>query len=320
MNTQWSLSQASTHAGSVDTLFFVLIAMSAIVIIGVVSTLIYFVLKYRRGKDADRTNPAETHHKLELTWTLIPLVLSLGVFVWAGRLFFQVYDVPPNSMEIFVIGKQWMWKFQHPDTGQIEINELHVPAGRPIKLTMTSEDVIHSLYVPAFRIKQDLLPGRYTTVWFQATETGSYHLFCAEYCGTDHAGMTGQVIVMPEADYVAWAGGGGAADGGQPVSAAQAGERIFTQSGCIGCHKLDGTQGVGPSLVGAFGKEVKLVSGETVTADEAYMRRSILEPATQVVEGYQPIMPPYQGQLNEDQVLQLIAYLKSLTEGQGGNQ
>lgn len=321
MNTQWSLDQASTHAGSVDTLFLVLVAMSAVVIIGVVSALFYFVLKYRRGQDADRTNPVETHHKLELTWTIIPLVLSLGVFVWAGRLYFQIYDVPQDAMEIYVVGKQWMWKFQHPDTGIIEVNDLHVPMGRAVKLTMTSEDVIHSLFIPAFRVKTDVLPGRYTSIWFEATEAGSFHLFCAEYCGTDHAGMGGQVIVMPEAEYTAWAAGGGATQtGGQPVSAAQAGGQIFTQTGCGACHKLDGTQGIGPSLVNLFGKEVKLASGETVTADEAYLRNSILEPATQVVEGYQPVMPPYAGQLNEDQILQLIAYIKSLTQEQGGTQ
>jgi len=319
VNTQWTLDQATAHAGRVDTLFLFLVAVSALVILGITTAVTFFILKYRRGKDADRTNPVETHHKLELTWTILPLIAFLGVFLWAGRLYFQMYDVPSDAMEIYVIGKQWMWKFQHPDSGQIEVNDLHVPVNRPIKLTMTSEDVIHSMYVPAFRIKTDVLPGRYTTVWFEATETGSYHLFCAEYCGTDHAGMTGQVIVMPEEEYLAWASGGGTT-GGQPLSAAQAGEQLFNRTGCIACHKLDGTAAVGPALAGIFGQEVRLTSGETVTRDEAYLRKSILEPATQVVEGYQPVMPPYQGQLTEDQVLQLIAYIKGLSAEQGGAQ
>ena len=231
MNTQWTLDPATAHAGRVDTLFLFLVAVSALVILGITTAVTFFILKYRRGKDADRTNPVETHHKLELTWTILPLIAFLGVFLWAGRLYFQMYDVPSDAMEIYVIGKQWMWKFQHPDSGQIEVNDLHVPVNRPIKLTMTSEDVIHSMYVPAFRIKTDVLPGRYTTVWFEATETGSYHLFCAEYCGTDHAGMTGQVIVMPEEEYLAWASGGGTT-GGQPLRA-QAGEQLFNRTGCI---------------------------------------------------------------------------------------
>lgn len=318
MNTQWTLDQATPHAGRVDALFLFLVAISVLVSLGVVTMVTFFILKYRRGKEADRTNPVETHHKLELTWTIIPLIIFLGMFVWAGRLYFQMYDVPADAMEIYVIGKQWMWKFQHPDTGQLEVNDLHVPVNRPIKLTMTSEDVIHSLYVPAFRIKTDVVPGRYTTVWFEASETGNYHLFCAEYCGTSHSGMIGQVIVMPEDEYLAWAGG--SPTGSQPASAAQAGEQLFSKVGCIACHKLDGTPGVGPSLAGVFGRPVKLTNGETVTADEAYLRQSILEPATQVVEGYQPVMPPYQGQLTEDQVLQLIAYIKSLGAEQGGTQ
>jgi cytochrome c oxidase subunit II len=323
MNIQWSIDQASTHAGPVDTLFLFMLALSALIALGVMAFVIFFVVKYRRGRDADRTNPIETHHKLELTWTIVPLLISLGVFVWAGRLYFQMYDVPADAMEVYVIGKQWMWKFQHPETGQVEINTLHVPVNRPVKLTMTSEDVIHSFFVPAFRIKTDALPGRYTTLWFTATEPGSYHLFCAEYCGTDHAGMIGQVIVLPEEEFQAWAGAAPVAGSGTQ-GAVQAGEQLFNSSGCIGCHRTDGT-GVGPSLVGIFGAEVQLSTGETVVRDEAYLRTSILRPAEQLVQGYQPVMPTYEGQLGEDQLLQLIAYIESLGETpgasqQGGNQ
>lgn len=323
MNTQWSLQQASSKAGPVDTLFFFMLILSTVIALGVMAFVLYFVVKYRRGKDADRTNPIETHHKLELTWTILPLIISLGVFVWAGRIYFQMHDAPRDAMEIFVIGKQWMWKFQHPDTGQIEINTLHVPVDRPVKLTMTSEDVIHSFFVPAFRVKQDVLPGRYTNVWFTATEPGTYHLFCTEYCGTDHAGMTGQVIAMPEEEFLAWSGGGGGTAAGGGQTAAQAGEQLFNTSGCVGCHRPEGG-GVGPSLVGIFGKEVQLASGETVVRDEAYLRNSILRPREQIVQGFQPVMPPFEGQLGEEQLLQLIDYIKSLGDAgasqQGGNQ
>jgi cytochrome c oxidase subunit 2 len=303
------LNEASVHAGEVDTLFLVLTALALIITGGVSSAIIYFVLRYRRGRDADRTNPMETNNKLEITWTVIPLILSLGVFVWAARLYFQIFDVPPNAQEVYVVAKQWMWKFQHVD-GPSEINELHIPINQPIKLVMTSQDAIHSLFVPAFRIKTDVLPGRYTTVWFEGKVAGVYHLFCAEYCGSDHSGMGGSVIVMNPDEFAAWKSG---APGG---SLADAGERLFQQSGCIGCHQMDGS-GVGPSLQGTFGQPVELASGETVTRDENYIRESILDPTAKLVNGYQPIMPSYEGQLDEDQLLALIEYIKSLGQPQG---
>jgi cytochrome c oxidase subunit II len=314
------LQDATRHAAEVDTLFIVLLVLSGIVVVGVWATIIYFIAKYRRGRDADRTNPVETNNKLEITWTVIPLILSLSIFVWAARLFFEVHDVPPNALEVYVVGKQWMWKFQHTN-GPSEINELHVPVGQPVKLIMTSQDVIHSLFIPAFRIKTDVLPGRYTTQWFQATMPGQYHLFCAEYCGTDHSKMGGAVIVMEPDDYQAWAGvpAGGAAAGGTPAPGgdlAATGQQLFQQIGCSGCHISQGG-GAGPSLQGVFGSQVELQTGEKITADESYVHESILQPVAKVVKGYQPIMPSYEGQLSEDQLLALIAYIKSLGQPQG---
>jgi cytochrome c oxidase subunit II len=226
------------------------------------------------------------------------------MFIWGTSLYVTAYRPPAGALEVFVVGKQWMWKLQHPE-GQREIDELHIPMGRPIRLTMTSEDVIHSFFIPAFRIKKDVLPGRYTTIWFEATKPGEYHLFCTQYCGTNHAAMIGRVVVMKPVDYERWLGG---AAGESMVSA---GERLFQAEGCIGCHRLDGT-GPAPSLVGVFGKPVQLQGGETVTADADYIRESILSPMAKIVAGYQPIMPTFQGRLSEEQLLRLIAYIKSL--------
>jgi cytochrome c oxidase subunit 2 len=230
------------------------------------------------------------------------------LFVWGAKVFIHLRTEPADAREYFATAKQWMWKIQHPE-GHREINTLHVPINVPIKLTMTSEDVIHSFFVPAFRVKQDVLPGRYTSVWFEATKVGSYHLFCAEYCGTEHSLMIGKVIVMPQDEYQDWLAGEVA---GQPP--AQAGEQVFEKYVCNSCHSDDGS-GRGPSLVGIYGKEVALADGKTIVVDEEYLRESILLPNAKTVAGYQPLMPTYQGQINEAGVMQLIAYMKTLTEG-----
>jgi cytochrome c oxidase subunit 2 len=265
------------------------------------------------------------------------------MFVWGASVYFKLYRPPDDALEIYGTGKQWMWKFQHPE-GHREINELHVPVGRPIKMTLTSQDVIHDFFVPVFRTKVDVIPGRYTTVWFQATKPGRYHLFCAEYCGTQHSGMIGQVIVMEPAQYQAWLSGStglpvsleGGSTGGQGStssvtsgnvtthgtttfvaasgagnSLASEGEKVFQGAGCIVCHKI-GARGRGPDLAGLFGKSVQLQSGETVTADENYLRESIVNPQVKVVTGFPPIMAPYEGRLSEEEIIQLIAYIKSL--------
>lgn len=312
-------------AGEVDLLFYAITTLSLLFSLGVVVAIVYFAVKYRRNSRADRTGAALIHGslKLELSWIIIPLFLALGIFLWSAWLYFRLYTPPADSFDIYVTGKQWMWKFQHP-TGQREINTLHVPVNRPIRLIMTSQDVIHSFYVPAFRIKQDVIPGRVTVAWFEATETGDFHLFCAEYCGSLHSEMIGQVIVMDPSDYEAWLGGAGTVAVGPGESLAEGGELLFNRLGCSGCHRPDGT-GVGPSLVGVFGSQVKLESGEVVTADEAYMVDSILNPNAQIVAGYDPIMPTFEGVVDEQELLRLVAYLKSIgqeaeTTEEGGDQ
>jgi cytochrome c oxidase subunit 2 len=234
----------------------------------------------------------------------------MGVFVVQAQAYFNLYRPPIDALEIYVVAKQWMWKTQHPE-GQEEINELHVPVNRPVRLIMTSQDVIHSFYVPAFRIKQDVLPGRYTSIWFEATKPGTYHLFCAEFCGTDHAEMGGSIIVMPQADYEQWLAGGATG-----ASMVESGQVLFEQYGCATCHQAD-NQGRGPSLVGVFGQEVQLTNGQTVTVDEEYLRESIVNPHAKLVAGYTAIMPTFQGQISDESIQQIIAYLKSL-EADGG--
>jgi cytochrome c oxidase subunit 2 len=311
--------QASTIAPHVDRVYFALLAISSMFALAVFGLIVFFSARYWHGTNADRRRGQISSLKIELPLIGLMLVLSLGMFVWAATVYFRIERPPADATEMYVVGKQWMWKIQHPE-GQREINQLHVPVGRTIKLTMTSQDVIHSFYVPAFRIKQDVLPGRYTTIWFQATKAGSYAINCAEYCGTEHSMMGGVVIAMEPAKYEAWLSGGSAAAGPQsPETMAASGERLFTGLGCSGCHRMDGS-GVAPSLVGVFGKPVQLASGDTVTADEGYIRDSILLPQNQVVAGYQPIMPSFKGQVGEEEILQLIAYVKSLSSAQGGPQ
>ena len=303
--------RASSFAGEVDALFFFIVAVTIVFTVGISAALVFFAIKYRRRSDDER--PAEIHGSLalELTWTLIPLGIVAVMFVWGSKVFFQMNRPPDDAMTVSVVGKRWMWKLQHP-TGQREINELHVPLGRAVKLVITSEDTIHSFFVPAFRIKKDAVPGRYNTAWFRATKTGSYHLFCAEYCGTEHSKMIGKVVVLEPEAYQTWLAGGPPAE-----SPLVAGEKLFTELNCITCHRPDHA-GRGPVLQGIFGRSVQLASGDTVVADEAYVRESIVNPAARVVAGYQPVMPTYQGQVSEEQLIALVTYIESLqvpTEG-----
>jgi cytochrome c oxidase subunit II len=301
---------ASTTAGRVDALYIFLVLVSAIMTVLIFATLIIFAVKFRkrRGQPAEQIEGSTV---LEITWSIIPFAVFMSFFVWGAVIFFQERTPPQDATEVYTVAKQWMWKFEHAE-GQREINELHVPVGRDVKLIMTSQDVIHSFYVPAFRIKQDVLPGRYTTLWFHATKPGTYHLFCAEYCGTEHSGMIGWIVVMEPRDYQAWMTGGG---GNQPL--AVTGQKLFSELGCLTCHRSD-TQGRGPNLVGIYNKPVLLEDGRTVTADENYIRESILEPAAKVVRGFKPVMPTFQGQISDEQLNALVAYVKSLTESQAG--
>ncbi|MCI0526852.1 MAG: cytochrome c oxidase subunit II [Nitrospira sp.] len=332
--------QASTVAGRVDALYYFLVAISVFFTVLITGVMLYFAIKYRRRSDFERPRPVEGSLALETVWAVIPFGLTMIMFGWGASIFFTISNPPDNAIELYAIGKQWMWKFQHPN-GQREINELHVPVGRAIKLTMMSQDVIHDLYVPAFRVKADVLPGRYTTLWFQATKPGKYHLFCAEYCGTQHAGMIGQVVVMEPAQYQAWLNEGileevpalgegvpsaGATEkppapveetgtGSKPSptegSLVVEGEALFQDMGCNACHKMD-APGRGPNLKDVYGKPVQLQSGETVTADENYLRESILQPQAKIVAGFRPLMPPYEGRVSEEDLLRLIEYIKFL--------
>lgn len=312
--------QASTIAARVDALYFFLVAVSFFFIGLIFFLIIYFAVKYRRRSEDDPVPPKiDADLRLELFWTLVPLGITMVIFVWGASLYFTLSHPPQEALEIFVVGRQWMWKFQHPD-GQQEINELHVPLGRPVKLMMATQDVIHSFFVPAFRVKQDVVPGRYTTTWFEPTKPGDFHLFCAEYCGTLHSGMIGRVVVLEPRQYEAWLSGSLESPrtaAGTPASArpegslAAQGEKLFQRLGCETCHRRD-VQGIGPVLTNLFGKEVRLQDGRTVKADESYLRESILNPQAKITAGFQPVMPSFQGQVREEEIQQLIAYIKSL--------
>ena len=308
-NLPFQPEQASSIARSVDELYFFLTAVTLFFTALIFSIIFYFMIKYRRRSPDERPKAIEGSFPLEVLWTAIPTLIVAVIFVWSSTLYFRNAEPPKGAMEVFVTGKQWMWKVEHPE-GQREINELHVPLGRPVKLTMTSEDVIHDFFVPAFRVKKDVLPGRFTTLWFEATKVGTFHLFCAQYCGAFHAGMIGSIVVQEPDEYERWLAGGAPGE-----SMEQAGEKVYQASGCPTCHLSDGT-GLGPSLLGVFGHPVKLTTGETVTADDAYMRESIVLPKAKVVLGYSPIMPSFQGQLTEEQLNNVIAYLRALGKAQ----
>nr|MDQ3042334.1 cytochrome c oxidase subunit II [Acidobacteriota bacterium] len=297
--------QASTFAWEVDVLYFYLIAVSVFFTVGIVAVIMFFFVKYREKEKFATGEEIHGSIALETVWSIIPFVISMTIFLGGAIIYFNQYRPPADTTEIYVVGKQWMWKMQH-GTGQREINELHVPVGRKIKLTMTTEDTLHDFYIPAFRTKMDVIPGRYTTLWFEATKPGKYHLFCAEYCGLNHSGMGGYIYVMEQRDFDNWLSG--TESGQTPV---QAGQDLFQNKlGCASCH-AGGQNQRGAQIEGIYNKEVKLANGQTVIADDEYIRNSILNPQSQIVEGYQPIMPTYKGQVTEEQLVSLVAYIKS---------
>jgi cytochrome c oxidase subunit II len=298
-------TQASSIARNVDHLFYFLTGVTLFFTILIFSLILIFVVKYRRRSEDEIPKPIETSLALELTWTLIPTGICAVMFIWSAGLYFRNSRPPRASMEIFVVGKQWMWKLQHPE-GPREIDALHVPVGVPVKLTMTSEDVIHDFYVPAFRIKKDVLPGRYVTIWFQADRIGKYHFFCTQYCGLGHSAMKGWVYVMSSSNYAQWLKG--ETKGG---SMAALGQQLFNKLGCVTCH-VDDTSGHSPALAGLYGHPVRLRDGRLLMADESYIRSAIVNPNSMPLPGYAPVMPSFQGQINEEQLLQLVAYIKSL--------
>lgn len=297
--------QASTIASSVDNLYFFLVALTVFFSTLIALLVVVFAVKFRRTHDAQVGTPITGSVPLELMWSIIPFGISMVIFAWSANLYFDIHRPPDETLQIYAVGKRWMWKFQHID-GQREINELHVPVGRPVKVTATSEDVIHDLYFPAFRVKTDVIPGRYMTLWFNATKAGEYHMFCAEYCGTKHSGMIGRVVVMEPAAYQAWLSGGAG-----ELSMSARGQRAFQDLACHTCH-MDDASGRGPSLRGLYGSQVKLADGSTVVADDAYVRESILNPHAKLVAGYQPLMPTFQGLVNEEALMGLIEYIKTL--------
>jgi cytochrome c oxidase subunit 2 len=299
--------QASEQAATVDALYFFLLAVTGAFAVLIAVLVAVFAVKFRRKHDQEVGYAIHGSLALELLWTFIPLGITMVMFVWGAQVFFHMTRAPKNAMEIYVVGKQWMWKAQHMD-GAREINELHVPIGRPVKLIMGSEDVIHSFFIPDFRVKADVVPGRYNTMWFTATQPGRFHIFCTQYCGTKHSNMIGWVTAMSPSDYQTWLSGG--STGG---SMSEAGGKLFTDLACVTCH-LDNAQGRGPVLKGLYGKQVLVNNNQTVTFDDAYIRESILTPQAKVVAGFQPIMPTFQGLVTEEQLLQLIAYVKSLSE------
>ena len=297
---------ASTLSWKVDALYFYLSGVTAFFTLLISGILIFFVIRYRRRTPYEIPRPIAGSHKLETLWTVIPFVIAMTMFAWGARLYFEQYRPPENAIEIYVVGKQWMWKIQH-STGQREINELHMPVGRKVKLIMTSEDAIHDFFVPAFRIKADVVPGRYTSEWFEATKPGTYHLFCAEYCGMNHSGMIGSIVVMEPREFDNWLSGNAG-----NTTPAVAGQQLFQSLGCVSCHGANGEGGRGPALVGLFGRQMQLNTGQAVKADEAYLRESIINPQAKLVAGFGPIMPTFQGQVSEDQLVQLLAFIKSL--------
>jgi cytochrome c oxidase subunit 2 len=297
--------QASNFAGNVDALFSFILMTTLFFAVLVTVLIIFAAFKFRRRSEKEVGDDVHGNNVLEVGWTLIPTIIAIGIFAWGAAIYVNYRIAPKDTLDIYLVGKQWMWKLQQPN-GRKEINELHVPVNRNVKLIMGSEDVIHDFYVPAFRVKMDVVPGRYNTMWFRPIKTGKYHFFCSQYCGTNHAVMGGWVTVMEPAEYAAWL----SVESGD-VNPAAAGERLFTQFACNTCHLANGT-GRAPSLNGVYGANVLLADGSTVVADEGYIRESILQPKAKIVAGYQPVMPTFQGLVTEEQILNLTAYIKSL--------
>lgn len=301
---------ASAHASAVDLLYEFMVVMSALLCLGIGFAIVYFAVKYRRGSKADRSHAARSSIPLELAWTLIPLIIMIGIFLWGAYLYLGMFGQPQGAETVYVTGKQWMWKVRHAQ-GQEEINEMHVPVGKAVRVVLASDDVIHSFFLPAFRLKRDVVPGRITSFWFQASSTGESPIFCSQYCGNNHSAMIGRIVVMAPEAYGKWLQQG--SSGSTPEAA---GEAAFKKYGCIGCHK-DGKVGsaaLAPSLAGIYGHPVSLQGGGSALADEAYLRESIYFPNRKIAAGFAPIMPPFAGVIPEDEMINLIAYIRSLAE------
>jgi cytochrome c oxidase subunit 2 len=310
-STFWMPTAASTVAKDVDSLWGFVFWMSVFFFLLILGMMVVFSIRYRRrAGDEEKLDAGPAHNKfLEALWIGIPVVLVIIIFAWGFRGYMKMRVVPSNALEVKVTGQKWFWSFEYPE-GATTVNELIVPEGQPVKLLMSSQDVIHSFYVPAFRVKQDVLPNRYTVAWFEATAPGSYDLFCAEYCGTKHSEMLGKVKVLPHAEYTAWLEE--AAFSGEGMTPVDYGQKLYSSKACITCHSIDGSPGNGPSFKGIFGHSAEMSDGSTIQVDENYIRESILTPRAKIVAGYQAIMPTYQGLLKDREIDALVAYIKSL--------
>lgn len=304
----WFPEQASTFAGEVDFAYTFVLVISYTFFALIIAMMVYFMIFYRRRKDFDPGEVSDHNVPLELTWTIIPLILVTAMFIFGFRGYMDLRTPPANAYEIYATGRQWAWSFTYPN-GHVE-DKLHVPAGRQVKLIMTSDDVIHSLFIPAFRAKMDVVPGRYTDLWFEARWAGVYPIFCTEYCGTKHSDMLSEVVVHQSEEFDLWLRK--AAEAAQNASPVEAGERLYRTRGCAQCHSLDGKPGIGPSFLGLYGSQRALQGGRQVTADENYIRKSILQPQDEIAEGFAPVMPTFQGRLDDKQIAALIEYLKTL--------
>ena len=300
----WLPDAMSTFANDVDALFWFVFWTSTVLFIAVVAAKLYFILRYKRTDDTSVPEPVHESKVLEAAWIVVPTILVLFVFLWGFDVYLRMNTAPPDSYEITVRGKQWAWEFEYAE-GITAFKEMYVPVGRPVKLIMSSQDVLHSFFIPAFRVKMDVIPNRYTSLWFEATEQGEYQIFCTEYCGTTHSGMLAKVVVVSEEKFAAWI-----SEQSQDLPPEQLGEQLFAQ--CAACHAIDGSAKNGPALNGRFGTQRKLADGSTVSFDEDYIRTSILNPASQVAEGFQPIMPAGYSSMSAKQIDGLVAYVKSL--------
>ena len=299
-------------AGEVDSLFYFIYYLCVLFFVGIVGTTAYFVVKYRRRSDGQRTSGVKGNRRIEIAWAVIPSMLLLVIFAWGFRTYLRQSVPPGDSIDIRVKAQKWFWSFEYPRDG-ISSDELVVPVGRPVKLTMSSADVIHSFFVPAFRVKRDVLPNRYTVVWFQAEEPGTYDIFCAEYCGEGHSRMTGHVRAVTDFQYQEWIDSGGGM-GGEGMSSVEFGKVVYEKKGCKSCHSIDGTRITGPSLLGIYGEPVTFSDGSSGVIDDNYIRESIMSPQAKIVQGYEGVMPTYKGMLKDKQIDALVDFIKSLNE------
>ncbi len=304
--------QASTLAPGIDNIYFMWTALSVVVSLIIAVLIVIFAIRYRTGSAADRRSATREEQerilkRVEFAWQAVPMAIFVAMFFWSTEIYYRSVSVPANAIPVYVVGKQWMWHLEHAG-GQREIDELHVPLGQPVELIMTSQDVLHSFSIPGFRVKQDVLPGRYTTIWFEATRAGDFHLFCTQFCGADHSRMVGRVVVLPPADFEKWL----AARAGGGTMAAQ-GQVRFREFGCSGCHGPNAAVRA-PRLEGLFGRPVRLQDGQTAVADERFIRDAVFTPNRSVPAGYDATMPSYRGQMNEEQLLEIIAYVKSMRD------